>query len=852
MEHLWQARWRARTDLLWLCKNVLEYTLVDPAVHGPMIAHLQQFPRPSLSIARGQDKILDNGKFLYTPDDFYKVLEGPRKRCLFFSRGYFKTSVNTIAHTIQWLLNYPQMAIADLFSVDKKAQDILKNSIKFHFQFNQKLRELFPDYCPQKRINDWGNSEAFVLANRDDVLRRLKLPPRVEPSVMAQSLDKGQAGYHFDVIKCSDIVEENNVQTPEQRAQVKKRFGLLPKMLVKRPDGLDGWIDLEGTFYHTEDLHADMVKEWRELNPDERRWSIFINGVFQRETGTATPKYDPNEMLLPFKKDANGKRVPTWPTADPIEKLEAEEKDPREGGWNFFCTPGHAEILYNDWTSKPIQDVQIGDEIVGFDTQLKKGRRRKLQKTKVLDKGSNEDMVYKITTDGGGVVYSTIDHLWFNGRVLDKTHHTNYSTPAVGRRMVRVYKPLKVDTCPVKLKAWAYLSGIIDGEGHIDSQPHSANITIAQSLGKNTPICNKIEATLETLDIDYNTWLRQATEKYKPMHMYWLVGGRPMKLRMLANMDFAKRQQLIDHLWLTPGAVGDRKAGQERIISIEPVGKETVYWLTTGTGNYVSQGYASKNCQRVLDPWADSSAQRPFADPLTWITREDFQKVPVAYHLTTIDLADTTGPKSNPSVITTAAYDRMGRCYVHDIQRGKWNPDETVKRIFQTWAKFRAVKVVIEDYGYVHGLRPTIDRYGHLHNLYPPFHFQPASRTRSKVQQITRALQPPFHSGDMRFVDPIDPKDPLVAKQVRVVLENEFSECTVQSTGSSDDILDTLANQYLCREWFGKENLGGAHTLTPEAEKRLEVEQYQAAQRRMFFGGDEPKEMDLMMRTTGW
>ncbi len=510
---------------------------------------------------------------------------------LLFPRGYFKTSINTIAHTIQWLLNYPQIAIADLFSVDSKAQHVLKDAIKEPFQHNKLLRELFPEYCPRRAVNDWGNAESFTLENRREVLHRLGLPPRVEPSVMAQSLDKGQAGYHFDIIKCSDIVEENNVQTPSQREQVKKRFGLLPKMLVKRPDGIDGWIDLEGTFYHPDDLHAAMIKHWLDEDEGKHACQIFINGVFKRDTKGMPPKHDPWEMAFcPVLLDDKGKRMPIWPTADPIEKLEVEEKHPLEGGYVFAT-------------------------------------------------------------------------------------------------------------------------------------------------------------------------------------------------------------------------------------------------------------------QRALDFKSDTTGMRPFSDPITWISRADFQKVPIVYSVTTIDLADTDGPKANNGVITTCGYDRFGRVYVHNIQRGKWGPEEAVKRMFETHKKYKPARMVIEDYAYTHGLKPTIDRTSHMTGVYPAFEYVPADRTQKKVQRIINSLQAPFKSGELRFVDPLDAEDPAVAKLLRNALETELTECTMFSTGSSDDILDALANQYMTRDWSGYEGLGGAQgPLTPEAYERLlnqqynvkiREEDYKRAHQKMVYGEEE-------------
>ena len=271
------------------------------------------------------------------------------------------TTMNTITDTIQWILNYPHLGYAIFFSTGDKAEDTLKNEIKKHFQTNPRFRELFPDYCPTGRgISEWGNAQSIIVPNRDDILLKLGRPPRKEPTVSTLSIDKAGVGYHYDVIKCSDIVDPTNVMTPQMRKEVKYRFGLLKELLVKvpgKPKG--GWINVEGTFYHYDDLYNDVIREWRKQLPEERIWDIFVGGCFQRDTGQEIPKYDPNEMLLPFRLDENGKRIPTWPEIDPLEKLEQEERDPIEGGLVFACQKILDMDAVQDEFLKPLQ-IPIG------------------------------------------------------------------------------------------------------------------------------------------------------------------------------------------------------------------------------------------------------------------------------------------------------------------------------------------------------------------------------------------------------------------------------------------------------------------------------------------------------------
>jgi len=584
---------------------------VSPKVHGPVIRHLQQFPMPTREQAMQSDLILDSGKFRYTPwGDPYLILEGNRRRLTFDSRSWYKTSLCTVAHTIQTLLNFPHLAMGIFFATDSKSQDVLKNGIKRHFQTNQKLRELFPEYCPQTRIMDWGTAENFVLPNRDAVLQRLGLPPRIEDSVKSLSLDKSKAGYHFDWIKCSDLVDDKNSISPSQRETIMQDFGLMPRLLVLRHDGTEGWIDVEGTFYHPDDLHNNLIKAWRETPKERRRWQIFIRGVFQRDIRESaciaagiepreTHHFDPDEMLLPFALDVNGKRISNWPEADPIAKLEAEEVDIAEGGTRFAS-------------------------------------------------------------------------------------------------------------------------------------------------------------------------------------------------------------------------------------------------------------------QRVLDFSADRTNNRPFMQGATWKSEEDYRHVPIDYRVMTVDLADTTGPKSNPSVITVAGFNRRGQCFVESIQRGKWGPDQTIKYILDTYAATNGVRFIsIEDYAFTRGLKPSLERAifkRSLDPLFKPPTINYVKRDRSpngKIKRIIQSLVPPFNAGELIFIEPLNAEDRTAKilgnpQSTRQALEEELRTCTAQSTGTSDDILDTLSDLFMTRTNPGL-NRGALPDEATIAELRRRAEA--ADWERMCYGEDEVPDGSY---ATGW
>jgi len=169
-----------RTDLLALCTEVLGYKDVSREVHGPILDALQKFPggenlslstlrvRPGLKPSsrdglpgakapgfhraslcdgddggvgrqasddqRGSSKAdskaecagLASGQFEYRPFKEIRALEGARRLLVLYPRGHLKTTIVTIAHTIQWIINYPDVRILISTATGDQAQKIMR------------------------------------------------------------------------------------------------------------------------------------------------------------------------------------------------------------------------------------------------------------------------------------------------------------------------------------------------------------------------------------------------------------------------------------------------------------------------------------------------------------------------------------------------------------------------------------------------------------------------------------------------------------------------------------------------------------------------------------------------------
>ena len=326
LERLRRARWLGRTNLLWLCNNVLGYRDINEEVHQPVLDLLQKFPLPPKEIAVQLDKV-QPGYISYQPWKNPYELPGKRRVLILDPRAHLKTSINCVSHTIQWILNYPHLGYLIIQSNSQKAEDILRE-IKYHFQYNTALREIYPDYCPQRRISDWGNRQEFDVPDAEGRARIIEeyakydlesIKGRKEHTGMTASIDKGTAGYHWDVMKFSDIVEDNNTRTVDQIQAVIRTFNLMENLLT-RPAA---WIDVEGTRYAHSDLYGKLIENWEKSEDVRDRWNIHVRSCYKRDYHGQPPFHTPDSLKLDFYKDSKGKYEPIWPRRFTLADLEA-------------------------------------------------------------------------------------------------------------------------------------------------------------------------------------------------------------------------------------------------------------------------------------------------------------------------------------------------------------------------------------------------------------------------------------------------------------------------------------------------------------------------------------------------
>lgn len=322
LKQIKSVRWRARYDHSFLGTQILRMDkLIKERTHGPLLRSLQQFPRPTRKQFEENDVLVGN-QWVYTPvyEDILK-LPGKRDRLLLFPRGSGKTTLNCELGTISWLLNYPEIAIAIFQASKDKAKDIIY-SIKQHFIDNPIFRLYFPEYCPPPGEKNFGTQDAFTTPARSLYFKRA----RREESVMAAALEAGLTGYHFEVMKFSDVVTLDNISTPEQ---ITKTIDFFDKTKYQSISAGLYWRDVEGTRYHFGDLYGNIISKWeRDIKTKgESPWQVFCGGCWEKETEGKERLWTPDELTLPDKLDEKGKRISIFPEMFPTEVLEYQEEE---------------------------------------------------------------------------------------------------------------------------------------------------------------------------------------------------------------------------------------------------------------------------------------------------------------------------------------------------------------------------------------------------------------------------------------------------------------------------------------------------------------------------------------------
>lgn len=295
----------------------------------------------------------------------------------------------------------------------------------------------------------------------------------------------------------------------------------------------------------------------------------FYNEDSDREQGTATGRLacsDPNLQQVPARDET--KRIKKLFIPDYADHYLMD------------CVVPGTKILTADFQWKNIEELKVGDELVGFDEKLDKNT--KLRRSIVEKIGKRKAKTYHVITDKGSVVCSD-NHGWaaykqYNG-CYGKRSWIKTKDLKEGMKISFLTSPWKTEDTFES----GWMSGMFEGEGWVNKR---GGCGIAQNPGD---VLDRIEEQLEKDGFTYTKRIQKGhkceqlilTGPYAPMRA---IGKYKIK-RLLDKYDFEGMRG-----W-------SRQTGPATILKVLPMeGEETVVSMKTSTRTFIAEGLFSHNC----------------------------------------------------------------------------------------------------------------------------------------------------------------------------------------------------------------------------------------------------------------
>jgi len=226
----------------WLCRNDL-YFLAQFTGHDKLIEH---FHKPFCDHVSLMNWRVVNLGMMPPSEGMLRVDEvdelGKYQRLFLYFRSAFKTTIDITLHTIQLLLNFPEIHIALSHNTQVNASDILEG-IKNLF-LTTELARIFPEYIPNSK--EWGNKTGFSVACRRDFVMK-------GDNLEAIGIGTEVTGRKYHIFKNDDIVTEKSVTNEEQLKQSRDYLELHKSLFVNPSVRVE---DYCGTKYHFADAYS--------------------------------------------------------------------------------------------------------------------------------------------------------------------------------------------------------------------------------------------------------------------------------------------------------------------------------------------------------------------------------------------------------------------------------------------------------------------------------------------------------------------------------------------------------------------------------------------------------------------
>lgn len=302
-------------------------------------------------------------------------------------------------------------------------------------------------------------------------------------------------------------------------------------------------------------------------------------------------------------------------------------------GWRIvgfdYCLGAETRVLTSDFTWKTLGDVEVGDELIGFDEEIpkasgdrykgKKQPRQMLRPAVVERKVLTKQPTYHMTLEDGTQIRASADHYWVATDTKGYLKHRPYGHGVVGRRWYRTSELTPDHVLHRWVNPWedsdqwsvedrvelAWLAGVFDGEGWVTENC----VAIGQKPG---PVWDRIKAGLDRFGYSYKEYnqgsgVRKLNLTGVDTSARFLSQARPTRLGAPGKTrPMWEGRSVYSRLRNSRG----ESTTKVRIVNMEIFEDlQELVAIRTSTGTFIAEGLLSHNSQVELRVLAGESGE---------------------------------------------------------------------------------------------------------------------------------------------------------------------------------------------------------------------------------------------------
>jgi predicted phosphodiesterase len=319
----------------------------------------------------------------------------------------------------------------------------------------------------------------------------------------------------------------------------------------------------------------------------------------------------------------------------PYEDTKAEELalsflktyNPNIIVWNgdiFDCVSKDTKILTSDLRWVKANDIQLGQELIGFDENCQsiktdgRANSRKLKKSIVENVELVERPTWLLTMSTGETLTSSEKHHWLGWKGRKPRGELEWiSTKEIADRVnngspVVIHRPVKPWEDLSKTYESGYIEAAFDGEGHITFHKEANNFGHLAFSQKDNSFLSSVEEKLHKFN--YSTSRQVHTNGCVALQ---IKGGFWEQARFVGQFRIPR---FVDK-WLKTAPIETMQNNDHyraEVVKAEYLGMTTVVSIQTSSRTFIAEGFSSHNCYSISSYNKDANKKLNIQDEIDY------------------------------------------------------------------------------------------------------------------------------------------------------------------------------------------------------------------------------------------